>query len=107
MNKNRIDLLKKYRAEDPQDPFNAYALACEYLQEMPEKALRIFTTLIEDHPDYLPTYYQLAQLLTAFEQEEEALAVYEQGILVAKAQKSHKTLQELQTAFDNLHWEIE
>lgn len=107
MNEGRIDLLKKYIKEDPKDPFNHYGLACEYLQEAPEKALIILRGLKEDFPDYLPTYYQLAQLLVTFEEEEEALEVYKQGIAVARVQKNTKTLQELSTAYQNLQFEIE
>ncbi len=106
MNQARIDLLKKYIEEEPSDPFNYYGLACEYLQENPEESLSIFVTLLEEHPDYLATYYQAAQLLASFEMEEKALEVFRNGIALAKAQQNTKTLLELNTAYQNLLFEM-
>ena len=107
MNQTRIDLLKKYIEEDPNDPFNHYGLACEYLSEKPEKALKIFQSLLADHPDYLPTYYQAGQLLEAFEREKEALEVYQSGMALAKAQNNTKTFQELSSVHQNLLFEMD
>ncbi len=107
MNQVRIDLLKKYIAEDPADPFNSYGLACEYLEELPEEALVLFQKLLKDHSDYLPTYYQAGQLLEAFEKEEEALKVYEDGMALAKAQNNTKTFQELRSVHQNLLFEMD
>jgi len=107
MNEARINLLKNYIEEEPNDPFNYYALACEYLNGEAEKALALFEQLLSQHPDYLATYYQAAQLLQEFEQEEQALATYTKGIAVAKAQNNLKTLRELQTAKQNLEFEID
>ncbi|WP_236017248.1 tetratricopeptide repeat protein [Roseivirga sp. E12] len=107
MNQTRIDLLKKYIEEDPNDPFNHYGLACEYLSEKPEEALKIFQELLAQHADYLPTYYQTGQLLEAFEREEEALKVYETGMALAKAQNNTKTFQELNSVHQNLLFEME
>jgi len=107
MNEARIDLLKAYIQEDPQDPFNYYGLACEYLQELPDSALPIFQDLVHKHADYLPTYYQLGQLLEAFEREEEALKIYEAGMVLAKAQNNSKTFQELNSVHQNLLFEMD
>ncbi|MFY0594365.1 tetratricopeptide repeat protein [Roseivirga sp.] len=107
MNDVRIDLLKKYIAEDPKDPFNYYGLACEYLQAKPEESLNIFKGLLKDHPDYLPTYYQAGQLLESFELEDEALEVYQTGMELAETQKNTKTFQELKSVHQNLLFEME
>lgn len=107
MNQVRIDLLKKYNEEDPNDPFNYYGLACEYLQEKPEEALVLLQKLLADHSDYLPTYYQAGQLLEAFEREGEALKVYEGGMALAKTQNNSKTFQELNSVHQNLLFEME
>lgn len=107
MNQVRIDLLKKYIDEDPNDPFNYYGLACEYQQVKPDEALSLFHKLLEDHPDYLPTYYQAGQLLEAYEREEEALKVYETGMALAKTQNNTKTFQELNSVHQNLLFEME
>lgn len=107
MNQSRIDLLEKYMKEEPNEPFNYYALANEYLAEDAEKALKFFQQCKEQFPDYLPTYYQLAKLFEEFEEEEKALAVYQEGISLAKIQGEHKTLGELNTAYQNLLFEMD
>ena len=107
MNESRIELLEKYIEEEPNDPFNYYALGNEYLATDPQKALDIFLRLIEKFPDYLPTYYQAAKLMEEFELEEKALEVYSSGMELAKIQGNHKTLNELNSAYQNLLFEME
>lgn len=107
MNQARIDLLKTYIQEEPNDPFNYYGLACEYQSDSPEEALGLFQKLITNHADYLPTYYQYGQLLEAFDREEEALKIYEAGMALAKSQGNTKTFQELNSVHQNLLFEME
>ena len=106
MNEARINLLKNYIEEEPNEPFNYYALACEYLNGKEEEALVLLRRLLNDFPDYLATYYQAAQLLQEFDEEEEALAIYTQGIALAEAQNNAKTLNELKVAKQNLEFEM-
>ena len=106
MNEARINLLKSYIEEEPKDPFNYYALACEYLNGKEEEALQLFEQLLINFPDYLATYYQAAQLLQEFEEYEKTLAVYEKGIALAEKQNNTKTLNELKTAKQNLEFEM-
>lgn len=106
MNESRIELLKTYIKEEPNEPFNHYALANEYMAEDSRKALDIFLNVLKDFPDYLPTYYQTAKLLEEFEQEEKALEVYASGIELAQTQGNQKILNELKTAHQNLLFEI-
>lgn len=106
MSATRIQLLKSYIEEEPNDPFNHYALACEYLNGNKQEALQLFEKLLAEHPNYLATYYQAAQLLVEFEEEERALIVYKKGIEVAVSQNNQKTLRELQTAKQNLEFEM-
>ncbi len=107
MNEERIALLKKYIAEEPNEPFNHYALANEYMAEKPNEALKVLQRLLLDFPDYLPSYYQAATLLESFEKEQEALHTYAQGMAVAKKQGNTKIERELQTAWQNLSFEVE
>ena len=51
MNHSRLNQLLEFYKEDPNDPFNIYALATEYKSIDPEKALTYFELLIENHPD--------------------------------------------------------
>lgn len=107
MNEERIALLKKYIAEEPNEPFNHYALANEYIAEDAEKALAMMKGILTKFPDYLPTYYQTAGLLESFEAEQEALTIYEQGIALAKKLGNTKIERELQTAWQNLSFEMD
>lgn len=107
MNVSRIELLEKYIKEEPNEPFNHHALANEYMAMDAQKALDIFLRTIEEFPDYLPSYYQTAKLLEEFELEERALAVYSSGIELAKIQGNYKALSELNSAYQNLLFEME
>ena len=107
MNEGRIELLEKYIKEEPNEPFNHYALANEYMASNRQKALNLFLEILKGFPDYLPTYYQTAKLLEGFEQEEKALEIYVSGMELAKIQGNHKTLNELNSAYQNLLFEME
>ena len=107
MNQGRIELLQRYIEEEPNEAFNHYALANEYMAFDTEKALKLFLEILKNFPEYLPTYYQAAKLLAETEKEEDALKVYEDGIALAKIQGNHKTLNELNSAYQNLLFEID
>jgi tetratricopeptide (TPR) repeat protein len=107
MNEARLTLLKSYLKEDPNDPFNYYAIATEYVQEAPETAKEYFDQLLSDFPDYLPTYFHAAQLYADYEIYERAEEIYELGIALARKQENVKTLRELQTAYQNMQFEMD
>ena len=107
MNEARITLLKKYIEEDPNDPFNYYAIATEMVGQKPEMAKEYFELLLRQHPDYLPTYYHAAQLWADEEEYERAEEIYKKGIALATEQENHKTLRELNTAYQNLLFEMD
>ena len=106
MNEARIQMLEKYISEEQNDPFNHYALACEYLGSDEAKALNLLQKVASKFPEYLPTYYHLAQTLVEFEEEEEALCVFEKGIALAENQENEKALRELKSAQQNLLYNI-
>ncbi|GAB3780920.1 hypothetical protein GCM10028818_34010 [Spirosoma horti] len=104
MNNERIQQLIRFVEEEPNDPFNIYALAMEYMSSQPAQARLYFDQLLTNHPGYLPTYYHAAALYAELDERERAAELYEKGILLAKAQQNQKTLQELeraQQAFDD------
>ncbi|MEM9894882.1 MAG: tetratricopeptide repeat protein [Bacteroidota bacterium] len=105
MNKNRIKLLEKYIEDDPEDPFNKYALAMEYHDEAPETATEILSTLQKSHKDYLPLYFKLAHLYWEEEQYEEAEFIFETGIELAEQQNDEKALKELKAAYLNFDFD--
>lgn len=95
---NRIELLKEYMDQEPNDPFNIYALAIEYLNENIEKSLTYFTILINNFPTYLPTYYHIALIYKEKGEFETSLLYYKKGIELAKIQLNSKAEMELKRA---------
>lgn len=100
---DRIKQLEYFITEDPDDPFNYYALGLEYMNVDEHKALDIFKLLLKDHKDYVPTYYQLAKLYERLRQKENAIHAFNEGILIAKNQNDLKTLRELRAGLQELH----
>lgn len=107
MNSERINLLEKYIKEEPFNPFNRYALAMEYYEEAPGKALSILRELIVHNQDYLPTYFKLAHLLWEDEIWEEAAKVFQKGIALADKQNDQKALHELKAAYQNFQFDYD
>ncbi len=107
MNSERINLLEKYIEEEPTNPFNKYALAMEYYEEAPDKALPTLRGLIVHHPEYLPTYFKLAHLLWEDEIWKEAASIFQKGIDLADQQNDQKALQELKAAYLNFQFDYD
>ena len=98
MNIERVNLLTQFLAEEPNNPFNLYALAMEYRTANPEMTQFYFDQLLTQHPDYLPTYYHAASLYAELNERHKATDLYEKGIRLAQTQQNQKTLLELQRA---------
>ncbi|GAB4037253.1 tetratricopeptide repeat protein [Spirosoma gilvum] len=98
MNDIRIEQLKQFIAEEPDEPFNVYALAMEYLNDRPDEARVYFDQLLANHPEYLPTYYHAAALYAERDERDYAAELYEKGIALAQKQQNQKALQELKRA---------
>ena len=105
--KNRIEILKQFMEEEPQDPFNYYALATELLKTNKSESRQLFEFLIKNHADYLPTYYHLGALYVEMEETDLAIRVYLSGIQLADKLKNEKTLKELKGAYQMLMDELE
>jgi Tfp pilus assembly protein PilF len=102
---NRLDILIGYFEDDPNDPFNIYALAIEYLKTDKQKSRELFEKLLDEHPAYLPSYYHAAKLYQEINEREKAIAAYEKGIAIALQQNETKARQELKSAYDELMFE--
>lgn len=98
MNNERIQQLIRFVQEEPDEPFNIYALAMEFLTSQPQQTRFYFDQLLTDHPHYLPTYYHAASLYANLGERDRAVEVYTKGIELARVQNNQKTLQELQRA---------
>lgn len=104
---SRIALLQSFAEQEPENPFNWYALAIEFLESEPEKALSYFDKLLLEHKSYLPTYYHAAALYAEFGHLEKAKTTYEEGIALAKNLSESNSLRELQNAYQNFQFEYE
>lgn len=101
----RIEQLKKFVKEEPEDAFLHYALALEYLKFDSGKAKSEFEDLLRKHPHYLPTYYPAAHLMIELGDEAEAEKLFTKGMEIAKSQLDQKMLMELRAAFEV--WQLE
>jgi thioredoxin-like negative regulator of GroEL len=78
---SRIDTLKGFIAQRPDDPFPRYALALEYKNAgRLEEARETFAALMAAHPRYTPAYLHAGNTLVALGRTDEARAVYRAGI---------------------------
>jgi hypothetical protein len=98
MSINILDQLEEFAREDPNDPFNHYALAMEYLKTDVVKAQLLLEQLLIDHREYVPTYYQLGQLYVEQGKTEFAIRVFESGIIAARNAGDHKAMREMEGA---------
>jgi tetratricopeptide (TPR) repeat protein len=101
----RLEQLQSFFNEDPYDPFNIYGLALEYMKTDVEKSVEYFEKLLEEHPDYIPTYYHAGKLFESIGERNKAITTFEQGILRARTSNEIKALRELQAAHQELIFE--
>lgn len=107
MNTERVNLLKEFIKKEPEDPFNKYALAMEYYDMEPIESLKILQSLLDNHPDYLPTYFKTAHLLWEEEKWDDADLVFQNGIKLAQKLGDQKALGELKAAYQNFEFDRE
>ena len=100
---SRIDALKGFLEEDPNDSFSRYALAMEYLKlGQHDVGIAEFNTIVEKDPDYVATYYQLAKAYEREGRSAEAVQTYQKGLKVATEAEDHHTRDELREALTML-----
>jgi Tfp pilus assembly protein PilF len=100
---SRIELLKGFLKENSNDSFSRYALALEYVKlGQHEDAKREFETVMSKDPEYVATYYQLAQLYRTLSMRHEAEKTYRTGITVASKLGDEHTRSELESALESL-----
>jgi len=104
-NLNRIDQLLKFVEEEPDNPFNLYALALEYQNFDSNKAAYYYDQLLKEHESYIPTYYHAAAFYTEQRSLERAKQIFEKGIALSKEQNKAHALKELQNAYQNFLFE--
>ncbi len=107
MQAERIKFLLEQIALDPEEPFNYYALAIEYKDNQQDKAIEYFEKLLQEFPEYLPTYYHAAALFFETNQNSEAKKTYILGIELAEKLNKEKALRELKSAYQMFLDEID
>ena len=106
-NLERISLLKSCCVEEPENPFNFYALALEYREIDKMAARQFFDRVSADFPTYLPAYFPAAHFFFELNELEKAKQIFEKGIDLALATKEEKALKELRNAYQNFLFETD
>jgi tetratricopeptide (TPR) repeat protein len=100
---DRIERLQAFLKESPDDCFLNHALALEYIKAGDDTAARsVFEKNLAHDPAYVATYYHLGKLLERTGAQDEAVAIYEKGMQVAKAANDMHAYSELQAAHEDL-----
>ena len=103
---NRLEQLEKFYKDEPNDPFNLYALALEISKTQRQQAYQVFKQLMTGFPDYVPAYYQAALLSLELALPYEAKAILESGMGWAKSKNDSKAFNELQQLLNEVDGEI-
>ncbi|UPK67044.1 tetratricopeptide repeat protein [Chitinophaga filiformis] len=100
---DRIARIKEFLKDSPNDSFLKHALALEYIKIGDDSAARsLFEELLAYEPGYVGSYYHLGRLLERAGLLQEAMAIFEKGMEMAKAANDRHAYNELQAALDDL-----
>ena len=99
----RLQALKKFLEEEPNDAFTMYAIALEYasVKNLPEAITRLEEVIVVD-PNYIPAYQQLGIFLRQSGKLDEAARMLEHGIRVAATVGDRHAQNEMQEVLDEL-----
>jgi Tfp pilus assembly protein PilF len=87
MAKSRREQIEEMLKDDPNDVFLRYGLAMEHASAGDNVAAsRCLQELLQVAPDYVPAYVQAGQVLVRLGKDDDAKAVYQTGIAVARKQ---------------------
>lgn len=100
---DRIEKLKQFLSQSPNDCFLNHALALEYIKaKNDEEARLLFERNLHNDPSYIATYYHLGKLLERKGETQQATDMYDRGMKAAKAANDMHTYSELQAAYEDL-----
>lgn len=103
MMSERLEQLKEFLKDSPQDPFLKYAVATEYLKLGKQKeALEGYMDLITNHADYVGTYYHLGKLYEKMNRPDDARTIYKNGMIITQQKRNMHALNELRGALSLL-----
>ena len=99
MQAERIKFLIEEIAQNPEEPFNHYALGLEYQKTKPQEAKELFEKVLHAFPDYLPVYYTAANHFFSLDENEKADQTFKKGITLAIKQNNQKAERELKGSY--------
>jgi cytochrome c-type biogenesis protein CcmH/NrfG len=100
---DRIAALNEVLAQNPNDTFARYGLAMEYSKQGDfERSLEEFSTLLKNHPDYVPGYFMAAQTLVRADRTAEAKTMLTDGISSARRTGNMHALSEMESMLGEL-----
>ncbi len=96
---DRIATFKTFISRTPTDPFPRYGLAMEYKGRGDlEAAWTAFNELIEQFPDYVPTYLMAGGTLKDLGRKAEAADILARGVAAATKKSDTHAKKELEAA---------
>ena len=99
---SRIEKLIAFIDRNPSDHFSRHALAMEYIKSGNDAAARReLETLLDRDPSYVGSYYHLGKLIERVGAPEQAVAIYQKGILEAEKAGDRHAAGELRAALLN------
>lgn len=100
---DKIDTLKKFLTDNPEDNFLQHALALEYVKLGNDGEARVlFEQILARDPKYIGSYYHLGKLLERIGEREEAMGTYQAGMVECRKAGDNHTYNELQAALEDL-----
>lgn len=95
---SKITELESLLDDRPDDPFLIFALAKEHDKQLnPLQAVLIYEHLVNEHPDYIGTYYHYASLLYNRGNRNEAIKLVDIGMERGSAVKDLHAVSELKS----------
>jgi Tfp pilus assembly protein PilF len=99
----KIEKLKSFLRDSPDDPFLKHALALEYIKTGNESEARdLFLEILTLDPAYIGSYYHLARLLERVGETENAKSWFEKGMEASQKAGDIHSYQELRAAYEDL-----
>ncbi len=102
MNAERLQRLKEFLAEEPDNAFLHYALALEYRNIQPEVAVNMLEEVIARFPDYLPALHTAALWKRDAGETAEAIQLLKRALVLAKRLGDSAALRELEHTLEDL-----
>jgi Tfp pilus assembly protein PilF len=100
---DRIERLKEFLADNPNDSFIKHALALELIKAGDDEAAQqLFEDILQREPGYVGSYYHLAKLLERNGNTASAIKWYEKGMQEARKAGETRAYNEMRSAYEEL-----